>query len=371
MSNILSYPSGSAGVRRAPRLDDILAPEANNFGVVRLAMATAVLVSHGTLFLTGSSDAEPLHALTGHSLGEHAVQVFFFLSGILVAQSFARSHGLGDFVAARILRIFPALIVCVLLTALVLGPLMSRLPVSEYFTTAALPAYLLRTLSLSTGSAPLPGLFETLPLAGLVNMSLWTLKYEVACYVGLAAAGIAALASSHVRRRGVLLLAAFVALIFVGVPKPIETYSTLDNLRYFALFFGAGALAYLIRDRLVLTGAAVVPLVFVFLAMIGTRFAEVSTALFLGYTTLWVASLPMGKLRAFTNRCDMSFGVYIYAGPVQQGLIQTGLFAGAISLSVASLVIVVPLALLSWTWVEKPALGLRRQLPWLRAAAAS
>ncbi len=126
--------SDTGGAARRPLvLSEILKPDANNFGLIRLGLAFAVLVSHAFYFRTGTPKSEPLTAWTGHSLGEHAVQVFFFLSGLLVAQSLAHSRGLADFATARALRIFPGLFVCVLLTALVLGPA---------FTAHGLVAYL-------------------------------------------------------------------------------------------------------------------------------------------------------------------------------------------------------------------------------------
>ena len=74
----------------SPRLADILTPEANSFGVLRFAMATLVLISHSYLYCAGTSEAEPLVGWLGRSLGECAVQVFFILSGVMVAQSFDR-----------------------------------------------------------------------------------------------------------------------------------------------------------------------------------------------------------------------------------------------------------------------------------------
>ena len=136
-------------------LADILHPDRNSFSLVRLTMAVAVLVSHSYFFVSGTSAAEPLHDITGHSLGEHAVQVFFFLSGILVMQSFIKSGSLIDFATARALRIFPGLFVCVLVTALVLGPIVSNANPSSYFTSSALPSYMAKTLLLITGSAQL------------------------------------------------------------------------------------------------------------------------------------------------------------------------------------------------------------------------
>ena len=74
-----------------------MSPEANSFGVLRLLMATFVLISHSYLYAAGTDAAEPLQPWLGRSLGEYAVQVFFILSGVLVAQSFDRSRSVLNF----------------------------------------------------------------------------------------------------------------------------------------------------------------------------------------------------------------------------------------------------------------------------------
>jgi peptidoglycan/LPS O-acetylase OafA/YrhL len=366
MSNLdqtkITQSGGTLFAGRQRFLGSYLAAESNSFGVVRIAMALAVLVSHSYLLARGTSSAEPLHSLTGHSLGEHAVQVFFFLSGILVAQSFDRSRSVLDFVSGRILRIFPGLIVCVLLTALALGPIVSVLEPSRYFTDPQVLRYFARTLSLSTGSAPLPGVFEAHPLPSIVNMSLWTLKYEVLCYAGLALAGVCGLFSLRWRKVSTSLLAVFLVLVFVEQPKAIETYTSIDNTRYFALFFGMGTLAYLVRDWLPIHGAVVVPLFALFTFALGTRFGELATGLFLGYATLWVATLSFGPLRQFTNRYDLSFGAYIYACPIQQLLIEKLPGIDPLRAAALAMVGVLPLAFLSWVLVERPALKQRFRL---------
>ncbi len=380
MSNLDDIKIAHTGRNLAPGrrryLGGYLVAESNSFGVVRLAMALAVLVSHSYLLARGTSSAEPIHSLTGHSLGEHAVQVFFFLSGILVAQSFDRSRSMLDFVAGRVLRIFPGLIACVLLTALVLGPLMTVLEPGRYFTDPQVLRYIARTLSLSTGSAPLPGVFEAHPLPAIVNMSLWTLKYEVLCYAGLAIAGAAGIFSARWRNVSAPLVALFLTLVFIEQPKAIETYTSLDNIRYFSLFFGMGTLAYLVRDGLPIHGAIVVPLFALFVLALGTRAGELATAIFLGYATLWVATLSFGPLRQMTNRYDLSYGAYIYACPIQQMLIEKLPGVDPLFSAGLAILIVLPAAFLSWMLIERPALkqrvragnsvagALRRHLPY-------
>lgn len=347
---------------KAPVLGAVMAPDANSFGVLRLIMASLVLISHSYMFAFGTPMAEPLTAWTGHSLGQHAVQGFFILSGILVAQSFERSRSLLDFTAARVLRIFPGLVVCVVLTALVLGPLVSQLPASAYFSSAVLPAYLLKTLSLATGSAPLPGVFADLPMPGIVNSSLWTLKYEVLCYAGLALAGLAGLFNARYRYALAAMLAGFLATIYSVDPQTFTDHSFTDNMRYFALYFGTGTLIYLLRDKLVIAGVFLVPLAALFVVALDTRFAEPATAALLGYAIVCGANQSFGPLRAWCNKIDLSFGVYIYAGPIQQALISAAPALSPIAISLLAFAIVLPLALLSWVLVEHPALQFRHEV---------
>ena len=346
----------------SPVLADILPPERNNFAAIRLAMALAVLVSHSWWLATGQSSLEPLHAWTHHTLGEHAVQVFFFLSGVVVAQSLFKSGSLIDFAAARALRIFPALVACVLMTALILGPLVTTGSFKAYFADRAWLDYIAKTIALTTGSAPLPGVFTDVPVKGLVNLSLWTLKFEVLCYALLAAFGLILLRRPQWLGLMTAGLAVFVACIFVGMPKTPAGYSALDNVRYFILFFGMGTLAFLMRNRLPLTWVAVPPLFAIFALAIGTRFAELTSAIFLGYATLMIASLSLPRLRSFTNLQDYSFGVYIIACPVQQALIHLRPGIGPIELTLVTLGIVLPLSVFSWTHIERPAMQLRKRL---------
>jgi peptidoglycan/LPS O-acetylase OafA/YrhL len=349
----------SSRAAASPRLADILTPESNSFGVLRFLMATFVLISHSYLYSAGTSDAEPLVAWIGRSLGECAVQVFFILSGVMVAQSFDRSRSILDFAVARILRIFPALIVCVLITSFIIAPMVSRLSVADYLASPGLYAYLAKTLSLSTGSASLPGVFETVPYSGYVNSSLWTLKYEVICYVGLGVLGLAGLFQPRWRIAALAGLALMVATVSLSLPSDPDAFVFLDNLRYFAVFFGSGVLAYLARKHLIINGAVLIPVFAFFVLTVRTPLAEVGAALFLGYGALWAATLTWGPLRALCNRFDTSFGIYIGAGPIQQTLLWLIPALTPLWLALLAFAIVFPIAFLSWVVVEKPALRLR------------
>ncbi len=363
-------PDRTAIVQPPLRLVDILAPHDNSFGVIRLILALLVLVSHSSLYLEGSSLKEPLFAETGRSLGQYAVQVFFILSGLMVAKSFDTSPTVRDFAVARVLRIFPALIVCVLLTACLLGPVLSTLHPVTYFQSAELGRYVIKTVALVTGSAPLPGVFDANPLSSKVNTSLWTLKYEVICYVCLAIGGVAWSATTsrlgfcrhRVLNCGAVALAIFVVVVFLNPPAQLEDFTLADNVRYFAVFFATGVLAYVLRDRIAIHGFAAGALLIVFAATRATAIADVVSAISLGYLALWIATKSFGPMRAFANRMDLSYGVYIFAGPIQQAIIATAATLTPLMLAAISIVIVIPIAVLSWVLVERPAMAWRHRL---------
>ena len=345
---------------RAPLLSDVLDPKHNGFSVLRLIMALAVLVSHAVFLATGSFLAEPLVTSTGYSLGQYGVQGFFILSGILVTQSLVTRGDLWDYGRARALRIFPALIVCVAVTVLIVGPALSTLGGRAYFTSSGVALYVAKTLSLSTGSAHLPGLFMTNPAAGVVNQSLWTLKYEVACYLLLG--GLAALIWRTTQRKlaVTLAVAAWMALMVTARPGLTQGGNFFETLSYFALFFGTGAVAFLLRNKLRLCWPPVVGFGLLFAAFIGTDWAEISSALFLGYGLLWVATLSFGGLRGYANHNDYSYGTYIYSYPVTQVVLVVWPNLNLLTLITTVSGVTLMLAFLSWEFVERPALSLVR-----------
>src|SRR3954468_15178483 len=118
----------------------------DNFPLIRLGLALAVVVSHAFSVTTGAVNDEPLAVALGFTLGEHAVNGFFAISGFLVTMSFDR-RGWRDFVIARTLRIAPGLIVATLVVALVIGGAMSRLPLGEYLASSGVWRFVTATLT--------------------------------------------------------------------------------------------------------------------------------------------------------------------------------------------------------------------------------
>ena len=343
-------------------LGDLARGRDNHLNLMRMAAAMAVLVSHAYPVALGPETVEPLKDVLGESLGTVAVFVFFAISGFLITQSFERASGPADWGVARVLRLAPGLLVVVLLTVLVLGPLVTRDGLAEYMQDPATGRYVVRNLTLVALQYDLPGVFDDLPFPEVINGSLWTLRHEVFCYLAVLAAGLAGLLRPGLRMVG--LLAAY-ALFYTAI-RLLETESWMPELlvqfRRLSLPFAIGVACYVWRDWLPLRwefGAAVALAAGI---LSHTPLRSEALAVAIAYWVFLLGYLPKGRLLAYNRFGDYSYGVYIYAFPMQQ--LAMHLFGPITPL--ANMALAVPatllLAMLSWHFVEKPALASRRRV---------
>ena len=353
---------------RGKSLSDILERGQNNFDLVRLIAAASVIVGHSFIIATGDADLEPLSGVSAFTLGQHAVNIFFVLSGLLVAASLERNSDAVAFMGGRILRVFPGLVVCVLCLALVMGPLVSNLDVGSYFASWETWRYLGLTLSLATGHAPLPGVFEALPASGWVDVSLWTLKYEMMCYIVLAL-----LSALGLWLRPGLLAIGFAGLICLQLARlfyvDVDHFGVPDQILRFLTCFFIGAGAWRLRDRLRLSPTGAVLAGAALALSWGTVLEPLTSYFAIGYLVLCFSALPLGPVRRLCGRGDLSYGVYIYGWPLGQLLLLSIPGLGPVGLAIATLLLAAPVAALSWAMVEKPALALKRRLPTQRVVA--
>ena len=355
--------AGSDRGRATPRLGELAQGRDNNLNLLRMAAAVAVLVSHAWPIALGDGAIQPMFRWTGMSLGSIAVQVFFVVSGFLIAASFVRSDSLLRFTLARVLRLIPGLVVSIILVGLVMGPFASTLDPVAYLTHTETWGFLVRNITLISVQYTLPGVFESNPYP-TVEGSIWTLIHEVFCYVGVGIAGVCGILVRPRLATGCLIAAAFLWLtVFVGeVALPGRVLVFLE----LALPFGVGVTFWLWRDRIPLS--AIASLVFWLiwaLAFATLGFTPLTQMLFvfaLAYAVFWVGYVPGGRWRLYNRLGDYSYGVYIYAFPMQ-GL-AIWLF-GSMS-PLMNILIALPLTLLpsilSWHWIEKPALVQGRAL---------
>lgn len=360
-------PVGARGAHEPVRvLGDALDTRDNALNLVRLVLALAVIFGH----------AFPLGGFPGFQAGPFvhaglhglAVHAFFAISGYLILASGLRLPT-GIYLWRRFLRIYPGFLVAVLMTAFVFAPLGGLLEPGARWEVTSAAQYVFGALDLKPSQEGVERTLVAVPWPETWNGSLWTLFYEAAAYLG-----IAVLVGLPLVRRALpvivpiaavagTLVAAFADLSALVSPLPAALADVLVTGIGLWVPFLWGMLAFQWRDRLparplVVAVAALAFLVLAHLAVGGILadlIAVVRTPL-LAYTVLGAGAVLRSRIGQ-TN--DLSYGMYVYAFPVQQILIllgvqQLGWFLTAALCALATL----PFAALSWVLIEKPALAL-------------
>lgn len=335
----------------APSIAEAWAGQRNNFNLMRLVAAWLVIYGHAHA-ITGIPGNDGIAWLTQlRSAGAVAVDMFFVVSGFLIAASLERNTVRG-YLLSRGLRILPALLVCVALTTFVLGPLLST--AADYWRQPTTWNYLLVNASLLLSRFQLPGVFETHPL-DVVNGSLWTLPNEAKLYLLLLFAWLLGLLSP---KRCTPLW----ALAMLGGYALARHYWPLpDHIQKYAectAFFITGSLLWVNRERIRLSGWLVLALVAAFAVLRGTDWSHLPYFGLITYGTLWLGlrlRLPM------IRHTDLSYGLYLYGWPAQQLAWTLPIGKTIAGNIVIATLIALGCAALSWFLVERPALRLKKR----------
>jgi len=306
----------------------------NALNTVRLTLAALVLYGHGYSLAYKTAAPALLHV--------YAVDGFFAVSGYLIVGARLRTTA-ATFMWRRVLRVVPGLLTCVVVCAVVIAPCIAYLAAIPW-TARDIMTYVLSNASIQFG--------WTLPELPFVNVSLWTLPYELACYA-LFAALLA------VRPRIFAVLATLVLCTSINV-LAVHTGAfpfMFASAARFGSFFAAGALLHLVRDRVPVSGGLALIAIVVALvpdAVDGRAFALLAP-LTMAYALLWVGASSPTRVG---SRHDVSYGVYIYGYPIQQLLTVAGASSvlAPILFALASLLLTLPFAWASWLRVERPAM---------------
>ena len=361
-----------------------------HFSLLRAGLAALVVLSHSFDLIDGNPYRQPVYRVFGTvTFGSLAVDGFFIVSGFLITQSFLGS-GYVAYGVKRVLRIYPGFLVAFVVSVVIAQVFSGHslwLPAADLAHNAANAVFLL--------GPDLKDPFPGQPYAA-ANGSMWTISYEFHCYVVVMVLG----AVGVLRRRWVVLVAAggLLAALLVwpagdwpGFADQAEASigfvaRLLQRARDFVVedpyqdarllgMFLAGACFYLFRDVVVYRGwAAVLAVVGLTACLFFKPLAKPGFAVFGGYLIFWVAFLPAKLwISGFLTRVDLTYGIYLYAFPIQKAVIAVVPGIQPYELFVVALVASGAAGFLSWTLVERPCLALKAMLPRRRddAVAAS
>ncbi len=336
------------------------------FDALRIFLAFAVIFRH--CFPLTYGDSEEASSGMFWSATNAIVPAFFAVSGFLVMGS-AQRLDLKRFAASRVLRIVPALVVDTLVTVVLIGIIFTTLPLASFFSNPDTYSYLFNII----GNIHwyLPGVFEDNPHAGVINGSLWTIGPELGCYLAL---GFIMYFGLHQNVKVILLIMfSIIGLILVN------DFSDAELPALFRKVFGnpgallvpnflLGAALFLVRDRILYSrlifGACVLIVGCSGLFLPEESYASVPIlSIFLmpvyAYLALFIGCTEISEI-PFFSRGDYSYGVYLYGFPIQQSIVAATAVANPFMLFAMTLIPVVGLAVMSWHFVEKPALRFRK-----------
>lgn len=366
---IITLISNATGVRMSKQLANITqvrratyGSRENNVNILRFVAASTVIYYHMAVFL-GYGEIMVL----GRPLGYVAVDIFFILSGYLIASSWTHSTSFASYLVRRVARIFPALIVVVLVTTFVIGPAFTTLSVSEYFSNPGTWKYL-SLIVLAPIDNVLPGVFVDNPYPAAVNGSLWTLRYEFLMYLVLPLAYRLLGGARGVRKPvAMALLVILIVMHWLTTGGVVMAPAVVVNGSRLAAYFFIGVVVYefgLIGRFNVQYSVLALLLMVIFHDEAGPLCPLVMLVLVTVFTTGF-CFVPDPKFARCFSKNDFSYGIYIWAFPIQQALVQLG--AGVLPDSVLlytaiSFAITVAVSVASWFAVERPAMQLGRRL---------
>lgn len=322
----------------------------NNLDLIRLLAAISVIVYHSFPLNPQWGLTDPIKDSFGYmTTGGLAVKVFFFISGILVTNSLLSRKSTIHFMISRTFRIFPGLAFVLILTALVIGPIFTTMPLIDYFKSGQPLVYILKNLSLQTQYF-LPGLFEGNKYG--VNGSLWTIHYEVFAYVVLLGIYLLGIAKSQ----WLSSLACICIIIEPISPLKGVLFASSDNNAIYLLApcFALGSLLAINKD---LYKSNIITPVIMFISQFIFTNEAISSLLMCAsvcLALLHISSLEIVK--KIRVRQDISYGVYLWGFPIQQVISQSfhfGFFANVL----LSILLTMAIALVSWVVIEKPAIN--------------
>lgn len=324
-----------------------------------------VLVAHSSPVLTGKAlENDPVRFLFHHfDLGRFGVNIFFIISGFLVCDSWIRKPTIISFLSSRFLRVLPALIAVVLISVFVTGTMFTTLSLSDYFSSSITHRYL-QNVTMYRLYYILPGVFTDNPLKEEINASLWTLPYEFTCYLLLLILGLCG-----VMKNKYISLLFFAATFFVrifffdSVREFIIPVLGIDMERFYDLFllFLSGMMYYQFREKIPFHSLLFAAALIVSFLVKETDAAPFIYLFSIPYMIFFVAFAKAGALNKTGTYGDFSYGIYLWAFPVQQTIVHFS--NGNIPLSVMillSLVFTFVMGMLSWHGIEKRALRLKK-----------
>lgn len=338
-------------------LQDLLKKDNNNIDIFRVIAATLVIYGHSYALLPNVeyNDIIQKFLLFDYS-GSIAVKIFFFLSGLVVTNSLLAKKDAIDFIIARFFRIFPALLVVLILMAFIIGPILSTLSASDYFSYT-MPFYYVSYGFIMDIQYHLPGVFNENRIH-VINGSLWTIPFEVFCYLFLFSLFLIGVMKNR------LLMTLFFTLIIVDQLSGSSILFTWipqkPDVTLLAPCFAFGAILAAWKDKVKIDLKLTLGLILISILMFQSTYNYYYFYIAVFISTLYISGNKL--VLKLKPRFDISYGIYLWGWPVQQIIISLYPEQSAEFNQITSIAICFVISYASWKLVERPSINFGRKL---------
>lgn len=285
------------------------------------------------------------------------VRGFFIISGYLIFQSMQRSTSLNSYYWKRFLRLFPGLIIVLLLTVC-LGVFVFNGTLKDYVSSKEMWSYVPNNLSLYNLQFGISGVLNSRPLNG----SLWTIRYEFSFYILISLLFFFRYNKKFIKN---LLIFLFIFLLigklilFEKLGVSGISFSNSMSLNLGLYFISGSVLAsinvenFKFKFPLTIIGIMLLAVSFYYQIFLLSQYIILPVIVVLAgiSSTKYINTLSH-------NFGDISYGIYIYSFPIQATLMYFFAFS-CMELMSTSLLLSIIFGILSWNFIEKKSLRLK------------
>ncbi len=338
------------------KLCDVTKGRNNNLDLIRFIAAMMVIFSHAfplSLGVRGGKDYLSMITRSQISFGGLAVSIFFFYGGFLICKSAHRLQSAKKYFKARMIRIFPSLVVVIVCTTFLIGPILSVLSIREYFTNPFTYQYLLNSILILVHD--LPGVFENNIYGTTVNGSLWTLPVEFVGYILC----FFMMKMNLLKSKYLKWIVPIFILVHITISYLSSSQTLVSSVWTATAMFFIGMLYDIYQDKICLSKRIVIINIILLLFSIWLKILNITMPFFLSYILIYLGYGTNIKFSNFARYGEISYGIYLCGFPIQQIVCER--FGGSMN-PIVNAAISIPLAIicgfLLHRYIEKPILNI-------------
>lgn len=340
------------------KITSFLNKENNNLDLIRIILASIVILGH-TIAINGDTDywLDPIGYFFPYTYsGGLSVKIFFFISGLVVTNSYLKNDSAIYFIISRVFRILPALLFLLLISVFIVGPIFTNFSLSEYFTNQNNFSYIWKNMIFNT-KYTLPGLFTNNFLKSSINGSLWSLRYEIDCYFLLMSAF---LLIKNKRKLFFNIIFIIIVIDYIIPPKIIfGGFLNNPDAYYLPLSFAYGSFLAINSNELEINLEIIIISFLIYLIFKNSSYNELLLIIAFCNFTVYIASRKF--ILNLKPKYDISYGIYLWGFLIQQivyfilGQIYAGLHF------IIALIASIIMGYISFLYIERPFINLGKQ----------